>query len=51
MLPRDTNRRDFVKMGSAAIAVAATQSAKSYAKIPGANDRVRVGVVGCGDRM
>ena len=51
MLPRDTNRRDFVKMGSAAIAVAATQSAKSYARIPGANDRVRVGVVGCGDRM
>ena len=51
MLPRDTNRRDFVKMGSAALAVAATQSAKSYARIPGANDRVRVGVVGCGDRM
>jgi predicted dehydrogenase len=48
---RDTNRRDFVKMGGAAIAVAATQSAASYAKIVGANDRVRVGVVGCGDRM
>ena len=26
-------------------------SAASYAKIPGANDRVRTGVVGCGDRM
>ena len=51
MLPRDTNRRDFVKMGGAAVAVAATQSAASYAKIVGANDRVRVGVVGCGDRM
>jgi len=51
MLRRDTNRRDFVKMGGAAIAVAATQSAASYAKIVGANDRVRVGVVGCGDRM
>jgi len=51
MLCRDTNRRDFVKMGGAAIAVAATQSAASYAKIVGANDRVRVGVVGCGDRM
>jgi predicted dehydrogenase len=51
MLPRDTNRRDFVKMGGAAVAVAATQSATSYAKIVGANDRVRVGVVGCGDRM
>jgi len=58
MLPRDTNRRDFVKMGGAAVAVAATQSATSYAmnaasyaRIVGANDRVRVGVVGCGDRM
>jgi len=51
MLHRDTNRRDFVKMGGAAMAVAATQSAASYAKIVGANDRVRVGVVGCGDRM
>jgi predicted dehydrogenase len=51
MLRRDTNRRDFVKMSGAAVAVAATQSATSYAKIVGANDRVRVGVVGCGDRM
>jgi predicted dehydrogenase len=47
----DTSRRDFVKLGGAALAVAATQTAKSYAKIVGANDRVRVGVVGCGDRM
>ena len=53
----DTNRRDFVKIGGAALAVAATQSyavrasASSYARIPGANDRVRTGVVGCGDRM
>jgi predicted dehydrogenase len=53
----DTNRRDFVKIGGAALAVAATQSyamrasASSYAKIPGANDRVRTGVIGCGDRM
>jgi len=47
----ETNRRDFVKLGSAALAFAATRTAKSYAKIIGANDRVRVGVVGCGDRM
>jgi predicted dehydrogenase len=40
-----------VKIGGAALAVAATQTAHSYAKIVGANDRVRVGVVGCGDRM
>ena len=49
--PPGTNRREFVKLGAATLAVAATQSARSYAKIVGANDRVRVGVVGCGDRM
>jgi predicted dehydrogenase len=54
---RDTTRRDFVKIGGAALTVAATQSyalrasASSYAKIPGANDRVRTGVIGFGDRM
>ena len=54
----ETTRRDFVKLSSAALAVAATQSARSYAssaasysKIVGANDRVSVGIVGCGDRM
>ena len=53
---QETTRRDFVKLGGAALAVAATSSARSasaasYAKIPGANDRVRTGIVGCGDRM
>jgi predicted dehydrogenase len=44
------SRRSFLK--SAALATAATSiSARSYAAILGANDRVRVGVVGCGDRM
>jgi len=47
----DTTRRDFVKLGAAALAATAAQSAKSYAAIVGANDRVRVGIVGCGDRM
>ena len=47
----DTNRRDFVKLGGAALAVAATQTAQSYAKIVGANDRVRTGIIGGGDRM
>jgi predicted dehydrogenase len=38
--------------GSAALAgTAVSWNAKSYAAIAGANDRVRVGVVGCGDRM
>ena len=53
---QETTRRDFVKLGGAALAVAATSSARSvsaasYAKIPGANDRVRTGIVGGGDRM
>ncbi|GGA53164.1 oxidoreductase [Edaphobacter acidisoli] len=46
----DANRRDFLKMGGAALA-AASMDARSYAKVVGANDRVQVGVVGCGDRM
>jgi predicted dehydrogenase len=45
-------RREFMKMGGAALAARAVSwSATSYASILGANDRVRVGVVGCGDRM
>jgi predicted dehydrogenase len=48
----DTSRRDFLKLGSAAVATTAVSwSATSYAAILGANDRVRVGVIGCGDRM
>jgi len=49
---QDKNRREFLKIGSAALATtAATWNATSYASIIGANDRVKVGVVGCGDRM
>ncbi len=40
-----------MKLGGAALAVAATQTAQSYAKIVGANDRVRTGIIGGGDRM
>ncbi|MGA2218089.1 MAG: Gfo/Idh/MocA family oxidoreductase [Terracidiphilus sp.] len=48
----ENNRRDFLKTGSAALAATAISwPASSYAQILGANDRVRVGVVGCGDRM
>ncbi len=46
------NRREFLEAGSAALAATAVSwNAKSYAQIVGANDRVRVGIVGCGDRM
>jgi predicted dehydrogenase len=52
MATEDTNRRDFMKIGGAALAGAAVSwNAKSYARVAGANDRVGVGVVGCGDRM
>jgi predicted dehydrogenase len=52
MEQQDKNRREFLKMGSAAIAATAVSwNATSYASIIGANDRVKVGVVGCGDRM
>jgi len=44
-------RREFVKKTAAVAGTVATWNAASYAKIDGANDRVRVAVVGCGDRM
>ena len=48
----NNNRREFLKVGSAALAATAVSwNASSYAQIRGANDRVKVGVVGCGDRM
>src|ERR1039458_3587928 len=48
----ESNRREFLKAGSAALAATAfASSARSYAAIAGANDRVNVGIIGCGDRM
>jgi predicted dehydrogenase len=47
----ETNRRDFLKLGTATLATtAASWSARSYAAITGANDRVRVALIGAGDR-
>jgi predicted dehydrogenase len=52
MALQDNNRREFLKMSGAALATtAASWNATSYASIVGANDRVKVGVIGCGDRM
>jgi predicted dehydrogenase len=49
---QDNNRREFLKLGGSALAATAVSwSAKSYAAIPGANDRVKVGIIGFGDRM
>jgi predicted dehydrogenase len=50
METKDQNRREFLKTSTAAVA-AISWNASSYAAIVGANDRVRIGVVGCGDRM
>src|SRR5256885_7276198 len=46
-------RRDFVKSAAAGVAglAAASTPAASYARIRGANDRVRVGIVGFSDRF
>ena len=52
IVANENNRREFLKAGATALATTAfASSARSYAAIPGANDRVGVGVVGCGDRM
>ncbi len=49
------NRRDFIKktaLASAGIAVGTKAfSAASYNRIIGANDRVRVGIIGFSDRF
>ena len=51
-MEKEQNRRDFLKISGAALAsTALSRSALSYTNIIGSNDRVRVGVVGCGDRM
>ena len=44
----ELTRRDF--LGKAALGTAAALSARSYAKVIGANDRIRIGFLGCGDR-
>lgn len=46
-------RRGFLKNTGAAAVLAASGAAftaKSYARIPGANDRIRIGQLGCGHR-
>jgi predicted dehydrogenase len=55
MSTHDPTRRQFIKAASAAASAAAAgltlAPASSYARILGANDRVRVGVVGFSDRL
>src|SRR5882762_2853015 len=52
MATQGNDRRECLKMGGAALAATAVSwNAKSYAAVMGANDRVKVGCIGCGDRM
>src|SRR6202012_1245656 len=44
-----TDRRTFVKQAAGAV-LAAGMDARSYARVLGANDRIRLGQLGCGDR-
>ena len=48
---QNSSRRSFLKTGAAALAAVPLARASSYARIFGANDRVRVGVVGFSDRF
>ena len=43
-----SSRREFLKTASCATAFGMT--AASYAKVVGANDRISIGVIGCGGR-
>jgi len=50
MTRQSVTRRDFVKQASATAAAGLSLSAACYGKIPGANDRVRLGIIGSGGR-
>jgi predicted dehydrogenase len=45
----ETTRRSFLKHAATG-AAAVTWTAKSYSQINGANERIRIGLVGCGER-
>ena len=42
------SRRKFIQTSSLAAATVPTLSARSYANVSGANDRLKVGIIGCG---
>jgi len=45
IMQKKLSRRQFV-----GATLAATATAASFARIPGANDRISIGIIGCGDR-
>jgi len=48
-MPESCSRRQFLK-GATATAATVALSASSYARIVGANERISLGLIGCGDR-
>jgi predicted dehydrogenase len=44
------SRRQFLKSVSAGAAALAATSASSYGRVPGSNERLSIGIIGCGDR-
>jgi len=44
-----TSRREFIKTATAT-AAAVSMTASSYARVTGANDRISIGIIGCGSR-
>ena len=54
MSGKNQNRREFIKdsakTGLVVSTVLSGLTAKSYARVPGANERIRVGLIGCGGR-
>ena len=44
-----TSRREFIKTATAA-AAAVSMTASSYVRVAGANDRISIGIIGCGSR-
>ncbi|OWK36338.1 Gfo/Idh/MocA family protein [Fimbriiglobus ruber] len=47
---RPPDRRKFLRTTAAGAGAALGLAARSYASVPGANDRVRIGFLGCGGR-
>ncbi len=48
-MSNSTSRRDFLKTASVS-AAAVSMSAASYARVKGANERISIGIIGCGGR-
>ena len=47
-MQRSRSRRQFLK--TASVGAALSMTATSYARVAGANDRLSIGVIGCGRR-